>query len=89
MQETPAFGFSELAKQASLQPKEALLEVFQPHKTLYIGVPKETTLQEHRVPLTPSSVQVLVNNGNEVWIESGTGAGAGFVFQKRKFLKHM
>ncbi|MFY8108096.1 MAG: alanine dehydrogenase [Bacteroidia bacterium] len=78
MQETPAFGFSELAKQASLQPKEALLEVFQPHKTLYIGVPKETTLQEHRVPLTPSSVQVLVNNGNEVWIESGTGAGAGF-----------
>jgi alanine dehydrogenase len=78
MQETPAFGFSELAKQASLQPKEALFEVFQPHKSLYIGVPKETTLQEHRVPLTPSSVQVLVNNGNEIWIESGTGSGAGF-----------
>lgn len=78
MQETPAFGFSELAKQASLQPRESLAEIGSTSKALYIGVPKETTLQEHRVPLTPSSVQVLVNNGNQVWIESGTGLGAKF-----------
>ena len=72
------FGFSELAKQASLQPKEALLEKRNSNHILYIGVPKETTLQEGRIPLTPSSVQLLVNNGNEVWIESGAGKSAHF-----------
>jgi alanine dehydrogenase len=72
------FGFSELAKQASLQPKEALLEKRNSNHILYIGVPKETTLQEGRIPLTPSSVQLLVNNGNEVWIESGAGKNAHF-----------
>ncbi|MDP1725146.1 MAG: alanine dehydrogenase [Bacteroidota bacterium] len=78
MAENLSYGFSELAKQASLQPKEALLEVNKPNKALYIGVPKETTLQEHRVPLTPSSVQLLVNNGNEVWIETNAGKEAKF-----------
>ena len=33
------FGFSELAKQASLQPKEALLEKRNSNHILYIGVP--------------------------------------------------
>jgi alanine dehydrogenase len=78
MAEHSSFGFSDLARQASLQPKEALLEVNFPHKTLYIGVPKETTLQEHRISLTPSSVQQLVNNGNEVWIETNAGKQANF-----------
>ncbi len=78
MAENLSYGFSELAKQASLQPKEALLEVNKPNKALYIGVPKETTLQEHRVPLTPSSIQLLVNNGNEVWIETNAGKEAKF-----------
>lgn len=82
MAENPSYGFSELAKQASLQPKEALLEVNKPNKALYIGVPKETTLQEHRVPLTPSSVQLLVNNGNEVWIETNAGKEAKFTDQE-------
>jgi alanine dehydrogenase len=72
------FGFSELAKKATLQPKEALLEKTNANHCLYIGVPKETTLQEGRIPLTPSSVQLLVNNGNEVWIESNAGKNAHF-----------
>ncbi|OYU94206.1 MAG: alanine dehydrogenase [Bacteroidetes bacterium B1(2017)] len=78
MAENSSFGFSDLAKQASLQPKEALLEVNHPHKTLFIGIPKECTLQEHRISLTPSSVQQLVNNGNEVWIETNAGKEAKF-----------
>ena len=78
MAEHTSFGFSELAKQASLQPKESLLEVNSPDKTLYIGVPKEITLQEHRIALTPSSVQQIVNNGNEVWIETNAGKAAKF-----------
>lgn len=78
MSEHSSFGFSDLAKQASLQPKEALLDVSSPHKALFIGVPKETTLQENRISLTPSSVQLLVNSGNEVWIESNAGKAAKF-----------
>ncbi len=78
MAENISFGFSELAKQASLQPKEALLQKNKPNQVLFIGIPKETTLQEHRLPLTPSSVQLLVDNGNEVWIESNAGKEAKF-----------
>lgn len=78
MPETPSFGFSDLARQASLQPQEALLERPQANKALFIGVPKETTLQEHRIALTPSSVQLLVNNGNEIWIETNAGKDAKF-----------
>lgn len=78
MAENSSFGFSDLAKQASMQPKEALLEINQKHKALFIGVPKEHTLQEHRISLTPSSVQQLVNNGNEVWIETNAGKEAKF-----------
>ncbi len=78
MEELSKSGFSELARQASLQPKEALLSKKNPHQTLYIGVPKEITLQEHRVALTPSSVNLLVNNGFEVWIETGAGKEAKF-----------
>ncbi|TAE90412.1 MAG: alanine dehydrogenase, partial [Bacteroidetes bacterium] len=78
MDEIQKSGFSELARAASLQPKEALLEVKKNKKGLFIGVPKETTLQEHRIALTPSSVNLLVNNGNEVRIEAGAGKLAHF-----------
>ncbi len=78
MSESNTFGFSDLARQASLQPKEAVLEMKQPNQSLYIGVPKEITLQEHRIALTPSSVQLLVNNGNEVWLETNAGKDASF-----------
>ena len=46
--------------------------------SLYIGIPKETSFQEKRIPLTPLSVAVLVNNGHEVVIEAGAGAAANF-----------
>ncbi len=78
MEDVSKLGFSELARQASLQPKEALLEIKKPGQTLFIAVPKETTLQEHRVALTPSSVNLLVNTGNEVWIETGAGNESHF-----------
>ena len=78
MEELSKSAFSELARQATLQPKEALLSKRNPSQTLYIGVTKEITLQEHRVSLTPSSVNLLVNNNFEVWIETGAGKEAKF-----------
>ena len=54
------------------------MEVGRRKKSLFIGIPKEITFQEHRVPLTPSSVAVLVGRGHEVVIERGAGMPAQF-----------
>ena len=40
-----------------------------------IGVPKEIKSQESRVGLTPGVVHALVDNGHEVFVQSGAGAG--------------
>jgi len=79
MKETPKSPFQELAKQASLQPQEQLLEIRKHETQLSAGVPKEITYQENRVPLTPSSVSLLVNSGHVITIESGAGKNANFL----------
>ena len=43
---------------------------------LFIGVPKETTLQENRVPLVPSGVATLIARGHRIVIQAGAGEQA-------------
>jgi alanine dehydrogenase len=43
-----------------------------------IGIPKERLPGEERVGLTPAGVGLLVKAGNQCYVESGAGAGAGF-----------
>ncbi len=45
---------------------------------MIIGVPKEIKLQEHRIGLTPESVQVLTKKGHEVLVQNNGGFEAGF-----------
>ncbi len=71
-------GFSDVAKQAMMQPQESMLEVRNKKNQLYIGIPKEVSFQENRIPLTPLSVALLVNNGHEVILESNAGQAANF-----------
>lgn len=71
-------GFSDVAKQAMMQPQESMLEVKAKKGKLYIGIPKETSFQENRVALTPLSVALLINNGHEVILESNAGKAANF-----------
>ena len=71
-------GFSDIAKQALMQPQESMLEVKNKKNKLYIGIPKEVSFQENRIPLTPLSVALLVNNGHEVMMESNAGQAANF-----------
>ena len=78
MEDSPKPGFEELAKESQLYPQEALLEIKKPKKSLFIGIPKEVRMQEKRVPLTPNSVKLIVDNGHEVWIESGAGNPSKF-----------
>ncbi len=70
---------SDIAKQAMMQPQEAMMEVKNRKNNLFIGIPKETSFQENRIPLTPLSVALLVNHGHHVMIESGAGVAANFL----------
>ncbi|MDB4998933.1 MAG: alanine dehydrogenase [Mucilaginibacter sp.] len=78
MSEGKYSGFSNIAKQAMMQPQESMLEVKSKKNKLYIGIPKEVSFQENRIPLTPLSVALLINNGHEVMLESNAGRAANF-----------
>ncbi len=71
-------GMSELAKESALYPQEQLLKIKEGKKQLFIGVPKERSLQEKRVALKPESVDVLVRNGHVIHVEQGAGEGANY-----------
>jgi alanine dehydrogenase len=72
-------GFSDVAKQAMMQPQESMLETKSKKNTLNIGIPKEISFQENRIALTPLSVALLVNNGHNVLLESNAGKQANFL----------
>lgn len=68
-----------LAQSATkMLPQEEMAEVKRKNSNLFIGIPKETSLQEKRVPLVPQDVELLVNNGHQVMIESKAGEKANF-----------
>ncbi len=69
-------GLSKLISSAAMMPQEAMMEVKKQHKQLYIGIPKETSFQENRIPLIPESVSLLVNNGHEIVVETGAGTAS-------------
>jgi len=67
-----------LAREALLAPQEETLEVGRKRQSLLIGVPKEISLQENRVALTPDAVMLLVNNGHRVLVQRDAGKKANF-----------
>lgn len=77
MTEKKKTGFEALAK-ASLSPQEKLLEVRNRRHCFFIGLPREISLQENRISLTPDAVALLVNNGHDVWVETKAGIGSKF-----------
>jgi alanine dehydrogenase len=61
-----------------LMPKEETLEMIRKKSSIRIGILKETSYQEKRIPLVPQAVGLLVANGHEVLIESDAGKAAHF-----------
>lgn len=59
-------------------PQEEMLALGKKYKKLTIGIPREKHQVEQRVSLTPEAVEVLVDNGHEVLIESKAGDGAQY-----------
>ena len=43
-----------------------------------IGIPKESRPFEYRVGLSPAGVEILSQNGHQVYVEHDAGVGAGF-----------
>ena len=66
-------GIKALAKEASLLPQEELLQVIAGQSDLKIGIPKEISLQEKRVAISPEAVALIVAHGHQVVVESGAG----------------
>ncbi len=81
MTEKKKTGFETLAK-ASLAPQERMLAVKKKRNSFFIGLPKEISLQENRITLTPDAVELLVNNGHEIWLETKAGLGSKFTDQQ-------
>jgi alanine dehydrogenase len=45
---------------------------------MYIGIPKESRPFEYRVGLSPAGVEILTQDGHQVFVEHGAGVTAGF-----------
>jgi alanine dehydrogenase len=61
-----------------LMPQPEMLELATKKQALFIGIPKERAFQEHRVPLVPGAVALLVSNGHKVYIETNAGVSSSF-----------
>src|SRR5882672_10379500 len=77
MTEKKKTGFEALAK-SRLYPQEEMLKVKKGKHSFFIGLPREISLQENRISLTPDAVALLVSQGHEVWVETKAGEGSKF-----------
>ena len=59
-------------------PQTEMLQLQQKPNKLYIGIPKEVTIQENRVALVPSSVATLIGHGHRVVVETEAGLKSNF-----------
>ncbi|HVZ98311.1 MAG TPA: alanine dehydrogenase [Chitinophagaceae bacterium] len=66
---SPSFRYETLEEKLDIKPRGA---------KLFIGIPKETSFQENRIALTPEAVNILVQDGHVVVMESKAGAGASY-----------
>jgi alanine dehydrogenase len=64
--------------ESQFRPQPEMLQVQQKPGKLFIGIPKEATLQENRVALVPSSVETLVGHGHRVVVEKDAGEKSNY-----------
>lgn len=71
-------SFVKFSPSDGLMPQEEMLEVQRQRCRLTIGIPKEISHQERRVGLVPEAVNLLVQNGHTVIVETNAGSGSRF-----------
>ncbi|GAB3820253.1 alanine dehydrogenase [Pontibacter rugosus] len=74
MTEKFAVELGKIATSQALYPKESMLTVEDRRRSLFIGIPKESSFQENRIGLTPDAVKQLSDQGHRIWIETGAGS---------------
>ena len=67
-----------ISSSISYETLEEKLDVRPKGESLLIGIPKENSLNENRIALTPEAVGVLVANGHGVMIETNAGKGSNY-----------
>ena len=77
-QGTKKHQFSTGFNNPNLSPKGQMLLKETRNDRLVIGIPKEVTLQEHRVALSPASVATLIGHGHSIKVERGAGLQSHF-----------
>ena len=75
-------GFEKLAEETKLYPQEQLAAVGRHRQSLFIGIPREVSLKENRISLTPEAVSLVVKNGHKIWLEAGAGEKSNFSDQE-------
>ena len=60
------------------QTQTEMLQLQRKPNKLFIGIPKETTMQENRVALVPASVATLIAHGHRVVVEKDAGSKANY-----------
>ncbi len=76
--EEKKYGVLSYFAQKGLATQTERLAVDSGNFKLHIGIPKESTLQENRVALVPSSVASLVGHGHKILVEQGAGEKSNF-----------
>ncbi len=74
----PGLSYKDIQQGSVLLPQEEMLEVGRKSTKITIGVPRETSFQENRVPLIPSAVSFLTACGHQVLIQADAGKHAHF-----------
>ncbi|NSW44925.1 MAG: alanine dehydrogenase [Bacteroidales bacterium] len=69
---------SDTLRVTELLTQEEKLAFKHPSKRFVIGIPAEESNEENRIALTPLTVDLLINNGHEVLIQSNAGKAANF-----------
>jgi len=65
-------------RQTQIIPREEMLETGRKQRSMTVGIPAESLKLENRVVLTPQGVELLVNNGHKIIMESGAGSEANY-----------
>jgi alanine dehydrogenase len=64
--------------EGQFETQTEILQLQRKPNKLFIGIPKETTLQESRVALTPAAVASLIAYGHRVIVETNAGEKANY-----------
>ena len=64
--------------EGQFETQTEMLQLQRKPNKLFIGIPKETTLQENRVALTPAAVASLIAHGHRVVVEKDAGTKANY-----------